>query len=96
MGGIFSIVSAKNKGLGCCPMVGYWSSMNGTLSSGSSIKRKEERKGRGREGEREERGSEKRRGKGRMKERGRGNKGYLTVEYFQQSISVRNTFQRKQ
>lgn len=72
MGGIFSIVSAKNMGLGCCLVVEYWSSMNGTLSSGSSVKRKEERegKGRSREGAREERGSEKRRGKGRMKERG--------------------------
>lgn len=57
MGGIFSIVSAKNKGLGCCPMVGYWSSMNGTLSSGSSTKRKEER-------EREEVGK----GKGKREE----------------------------
>lgn len=50
-------------------MVECWSNVNGILGSSSSVKRKEwEREVR--EGAREERGSEERRGKGRMKEGG--------------------------
>lgn len=52
-------------------MVECWSNVNGTLGSSSSVKRKEEwEREEVREGAREERGSEERRGKGRMKEGG--------------------------
>lgn len=54
-------------------MVECWSSMNGTLGSGSSVKRKEEwEREELREGAREERGSEEKTGKGRMEEGGEG------------------------